>query len=194
MVNFSVFQILCSSQQKLGWTTTDVIHLRSLTHCDLVVVGVMKDAALTVIRQWIKKRLSLYPFFDKELSGYRLLVNTTFQILSYDCPSEMINVQYKTSTHSQRNIPPSVTPKGFYWRDFNGDIPPDAISAGYSIGGNLLYIGQLFHRDHKVVTVIPLNGGQYISPYGLFEKPVQYEMTNVLVSSFFSFRQDIIQF
>lgn len=34
---------------------------------------------------------------------------------------------------------------GYYWRDYTGEIPPDALPGGTDINGKPVYIGQIFN-------------------------------------------------
>lgn len=47
--------------------------------------------------------------------------------------------------------PISLNCTGYYWRDFEGAIPSDALSAGLDSSGKPLYIGQAYFAN----TIIP---------------------------------------
>lgn len=45
---------------------------------------------------------------------------------------------------------PTDDVEGYYWRDYKGEIPRDALAAGLDKEGNELYVGQVLYRGYLI--------------------------------------------
>lgn len=60
----------------------------------------------------------------------------------------------------------------WYWRDFAGVIPKDALPGGKDDDGNAIYIGQVLHNDCLIPAKIYENDRQAHYPYNGVENSI----------------------
>ncbi|KAF5299434.1 hypothetical protein FQA39_LY11580 [Lamprigera yunnana] len=51
----------------------------------------------------------------------------------------------------------ALVTEGYYWKDFKGEVPDDAIKGGKSANGEPIYIGQVLHYDKLLPAKILTN-------------------------------------
>ncbi|KAB0790949.1 hypothetical protein PPYR_02749 [Photinus pyralis] len=45
----------------------------------------------------------------------------------------------------------NAIPSGYYWREYDGTIPTDAVPGGSDKDGNLTYVGQIYMKDYGLL-------------------------------------------
>ncbi|KAJ3645424.1 hypothetical protein Zmor_023083 [Zophobas morio] len=80
----------------------------------------------------------------------------------------ILSVPVETSSHSicRNNKMPKEEVPNYYWREYNGQIPADAIIGGQDINGDNVYIGQA-----------------YVSKWGLFTGQIKPGLTEVFITN-----------
>lgn len=56
----------------------------------------------------------------------------------------------------------------YYWRDYNGKVPSDAVPAGEDVNGEPTFVGQIYLQGHGlfVAQIIPPNLQVEFAAYG----------------------------
>ncbi|KAF5289368.1 hypothetical protein FQR65_LT11879 [Abscondita terminalis] len=67
-----------------------------------------------------------------------------------------VTVTPSCTGHSSENKP--GTDYGYYWRDYVGHIPPDAVEGGLDKSGNPTYIGQVYTKQYELLPATIYSG------------------------------------
>lgn len=81
---------------------------------------------------------------------------------------------------------------GYYWRDFTGEIPSDALPGGTDISGKPIFIGQIFNLIFLIPAKIYVNDSKAYYEYGGLEHSTTDNIKVNTTESFFFDNPNIV--
>ncbi|KAJ8920601.1 hypothetical protein NQ315_004740 [Exocentrus adspersus] len=153
----SYIKILCSSsKQNFEWysATAKDLHLQMINK-HLVQGGVDNDLITNIGRILYQGEVKVAKVCGFDVGNAKLYFPAeteekdadSYEVLVYNTNNPPITVRMNVD---------GVVSKfsyDYYWRDYTGNIPYDAVDGGWDVNNETTYIGQVFVKDHGIIPV-----------------------------------------